>query len=79
MSPTAGACTGLSASIPDDERLITIEDAAESRLAKPHVVSLEGLMYLGVRAVELRVSACPSRAGLRLHVGQARVVVGHLP
>lgn len=48
MSPTAGACTGLSASIPDDERLITIEDAAESRLAKPHVVSLEGLMYLGV-------------------------------
>jgi pilus assembly protein CpaF len=37
-----------SASIPDDERLITIEDAAELRLAKPHVVSLEGLMYLGV-------------------------------
>jgi Type II/IV secretion system protein len=27
--------------IPDDERLITIEDAAELRLAKPHVVSLE--------------------------------------
>ena len=31
----------LSASIPDGERLITIEDAAELRLAKPHVVSLE--------------------------------------
>jgi pilus assembly protein CpaF len=31
----------LSASIPDDERLITIEDAAELRLAKPHVVALE--------------------------------------
>jgi pilus assembly protein CpaF len=31
----------LSASIPDDERLITIEDAAELRLVKPHVVSLE--------------------------------------
>jgi pilus assembly protein CpaF len=27
--------------IPDQERLITIEDAAELRLAKPHVVSLE--------------------------------------
>jgi len=27
--------------IPDDERLITIEDAAELRLGKPHVVSLE--------------------------------------
>ncbi len=31
----------LSSCISDDERLITIEDAAELRLAKPHVVSLE--------------------------------------
>jgi pilus assembly protein CpaF len=31
----------LSAAIPDGERLVTIEDAAELRLAKPHVVSLE--------------------------------------
>jgi pilus assembly protein CpaF len=31
----------LAGSIPDEERLITIEDAAELRLAKPHVVSLE--------------------------------------
>jgi pilus assembly protein CpaF len=31
----------LSSYIPDDERLITIEDAAELRLAKPHVISLE--------------------------------------
>jgi pilus assembly protein CpaF len=31
----------LSGYIPDDERLITIEDAAELRLPKPHVVSLE--------------------------------------
>jgi pilus assembly protein CpaF len=31
----------LSSFVPDGERLITIEDAAELRLAKPHVVSLE--------------------------------------
>ncbi|TMK93827.1 MAG: CpaF family protein [Actinobacteria bacterium] len=31
----------LSGLIPDEARLITIEDAAELRLAKPHVVSLE--------------------------------------
>jgi Flp pilus assembly CpaF family ATPase len=31
----------LAGAIPDGERLLTIEDAAELRLAKPHVVSLE--------------------------------------
>jgi pilus assembly protein CpaF len=31
----------LSASIPSDERIVTIEDAAELRLPQPHVVSLE--------------------------------------
>ena len=31
----------LSGCSPDDERLITIEDAAELRLAKPHVIALE--------------------------------------
>ncbi|MET0389017.1 MAG: ATPase, T2SS/T4P/T4SS family [Polyangiales bacterium] len=31
----------LSASIPDDERIVTIEDAAELQLTQPHVVSLE--------------------------------------
>ena len=32
----------LSSFIPDDERIITIEDAAELRLQQPHVVRLEG-------------------------------------
>ncbi|HEX9191568.1 MAG TPA: CpaF family protein [Candidatus Deferrimicrobiaceae bacterium] len=32
----------LSRHIPDEERIITIEDAAEIRLQKPHVVRLEG-------------------------------------
>src|SRR5207244_6942685 len=31
----------LSSLIPDDERIITIEDAAELRLLQPHVVRLE--------------------------------------
>jgi pilus assembly protein CpaF len=32
----------LSSFIPDDERIITIEDAAELRLQQPHIVRLEG-------------------------------------
>ena len=31
----------LSAFLPEDERIITIEDSAELRLQQPHVVSLE--------------------------------------
>ena len=31
----------LSAAIPDDERIVTIEDAAELQLEQPHVVSME--------------------------------------
>ena len=31
----------LSSFVPSEERLITIEDAAELRLAKPHVIGLE--------------------------------------
>src|SRR5678810_970123 len=31
----------LSAALPEDERIVTIEDAAELQLKQPHVVSLE--------------------------------------
>src|SRR5439155_13408195 len=32
----------LSSFLPEDERIITIEDAAELRLQQPHIVRLEG-------------------------------------
>jgi pilus assembly protein CpaF len=66
----------LSSFIPDGERLITIEDAAELRLAKPHVVSLEarpanveGRGEIGVR--ELVRNALRMRPD-RIIVGEVR-------
>lgn len=48
----------LAAAIPEEERIVTIEDAAELRIARPHVVrlegrppSLEGRGAVGVRAL----------------------------
>ena len=66
----------LSTFVPDGERLITIEDAAELRLAKPHVVSLEarpanveGQGEIGVR--ELVRNALRMRPD-RIIVGEVR-------
>lgn len=66
----------LSAFIPEDERIITIEDAAELRLQQPHVVRLEsrppnveGKGEIGIR--ELFVNSLRMRPD-RIVVGECR-------
>jgi type IV secretory pathway ATPase VirB11/archaellum biosynthesis ATPase len=45
----------LSSFVPSEERLITIEDAAELRLAQPHVIGLEARpATVGCRMTELK-------------------------
>ena len=65
----------LSASIPDSERIVTIEDAAELRLQQPHVVRLE------TRAPNLEGNGeVTQRALLRncLRMRPDRIVVGEV-
>ena len=61
--------------IPDDERLITIEDAAELRLAKPHVVSLEARPGQRRRAGQVTVRDLVRNA---LRMRPDRIIVGEV-
>jgi pilus assembly protein CpaF len=66
----------LSNYIPEDERIITIEDAAELQLAQPHVVSLEArpANVEGKGAVHIRdlVKNCLRMRPDRIVVGECR-------
>ncbi|WGL15421.1 ATPase, T2SS/T4P/T4SS family [Microbulbifer bruguierae] len=66
----------LSNFIPDDERIITVEDAAELKLNKPHVVSLEARPpnQEGSGAVTIRdlVKNCLRMRPDRIVVGECR-------
>jgi pilus assembly protein CpaF len=66
----------LSNYIPDDERIITVEDAAELQLAQPHVVSLEARPpnSEGKGAVHIRdlVKNCLRMRPDRIVVGECR-------
>ncbi len=66
----------LSNYIPDDERIITVEDAAELQLAQPHVVSLEArpANSEGKGAVHIRdlVKNCLRMRPDRIVVGECR-------
>jgi pilus assembly protein CpaF len=65
----------LAASIPDDERVITIEDAAELRLPGPHVVRLEARAANAEGGGEVRIRDLV-RASLRMRPD--RIVVGEV-
>ncbi len=65
----------LSRSIPEEQRVITIEETAELRLEHPHVISLEGRQsnMEGVGKVELRDLV---RTSLRMRAD--RIIVGEV-
>jgi pilus assembly protein CpaF len=65
----------LSSFIPPDERLITIEDAAELRLSQPHVVSLEARPPNVEGAGEVTVRALVRNA---LRMRPDRIIVGEV-
>jgi pilus assembly protein CpaF len=65
----------LSSFIPPDERLITIEDAAELRLSQPHVVSLEARPPNMEGAGEVTVRALVRNA---LRMRPDRILVGEV-
>jgi pilus assembly protein CpaF len=65
----------LSSFIPSDERLITIEDAAELRLSQPHVVSLEARPPNVEGAGEVTVRQLVRNA---LRMRPDRIVVGEV-
>lgn len=66
----------LSNYIPDDERIVTVEDAAELQLAKPHLISLESRPpnSEGKGAVHIRdlVKNCLRMRPDRIVVGECR-------
>lgn len=66
----------LSNYIPDDERIVTVEDAAELQLAKPHLISLESRPpnSEGKGAVSIRelVKNCLRMRPDRIVVGECR-------
>ncbi len=66
----------LSASIPEDERIITVEDAAELNLSQPHVITLESrpANIEGKGAVTIRdlVRNCLRMRPDRIVVGECR-------
>ena len=65
----------LSSFIPSNERLITIEDAAELRLSQPHVVSLEARPPNVEGAGEVTVRALVRNA---LRMRPDRIIVGEV-
>src|SRR5438552_3446586 len=65
----------LSSFIPSDERLITIEDAAELRLSQPHVIALEARPPNVEGAGEITVRALVRNA---LRMRPDRIIVGEV-
>jgi pilus assembly protein CpaF len=65
----------LSSFVPPEERLITIEDAAELRLARPHVIGLEVRPATVERRGEVTVRDLVRNA---LRMRPDRIVVGEV-